>query len=330
LSISHFSFYHLNACVEPKLDIEFVFMNWSIKFVNFSGAIASAARSLALLLTVTVLMSIAPRVSAITDGRLDNNDHPYVGLVVVFSDAEGTIPLWRGSGTLISPRIFVTAGHVAGPDSFTGEVPKSARVYFESNVDALPGYPLSGGHTGTPVPHPDYPGFLAIPNSHDIGVVVLDEPAPMAEYGLLPSLGVLDALATKRGKQNVTFDVVGYGVQYIRQNPIKGPIFLQADRIRYQGTVSIINLKNALTDGYNIQHSGDNGKGNGSGATNFGDSGGPVLLAGTRVLVATTSFGFNDQGTGPGFAFRTDTAGSQSFLKAVFETYDPNNNPFDP
>ncbi len=61
-------------------------------------------------LHLIVLLSIIaiPKAIAITDGYLDNNNHPYVGLMVA-QDKPGT-PLWRCSGTLISPKIFVTAG----------------------------------------------------------------------------------------------------------------------------------------------------------------------------------------------------------------------------
>jgi hypothetical protein len=47
--------------------------------------------------------------AAITDGQLDGNGHPYVGLMVA-QDASGA-PLWRCSGALMSPTIFLTAGH---------------------------------------------------------------------------------------------------------------------------------------------------------------------------------------------------------------------------
>ena len=104
-------------------------------------------------------------------------------------------------------------------------------VYFESDVRGT-GYPFTGGHSGAPIPHPEFNGFLTLPNTHDIGVVVLDEPVVMAEYGQLPALGVLDGLATQRGRQDTTFDVVGFGVQYIRQSP-KGIIKMEADPVRY-------------------------------------------------------------------------------------------------
>jgi hypothetical protein len=216
---------------------------------------------------------------------------------------------------LISPRVVVTAGHVVGLDPGSGITPTSMAVYFESDVRGT-GYPFTGGHSGTPIPHPEWNGFLTLPNSHDIGAVVLDEPVDMPVYGQLPSLGALDALATQRGRQDKTFDVVGYGLQYIRQSP-KGAIKVQEDPVRYQGVVSLVNLNNALVDGYNIFHTSDKGKGNGSGGTSFGDSGGPVFLPGTSVMVGVTSFGLSMQATGPGAAFRTDTAEAQEFLNGI-------------
>ena len=281
---------------------------------------------LALLLGGLGFLTLAPKASAIQDGQLDGEAHPYVAMVVAyfdFVDGDGVaqkFPLWRGSGTLISPRVVVTAGHVVGlaPDFFGpgGDIaPTSMAVYFESDVRGT-GYPLTGGHSGTPMPHPGFNGFLTLPNSHDIGVVLLDEPVLMDEYGQLPALGVLDAMATQRGQQDTTFDVVGYGVQYIRQSP-KGIIQLEADPVRYQGVVSLVNLNNALVDGYNMFHTGDEGQGNGSGGTAFGDSGGPVFLPGSKVMVGVTSFGLNMQATGPGAAFRTDTAEAQEFLNGI-------------
>ena len=63
---------------------------------------------IALILTLTLLLGVVGVVSAITDGEPDNGGHPYVGIVAIFSD-EGYE--WRCSGTLISPTIFLTAGH---------------------------------------------------------------------------------------------------------------------------------------------------------------------------------------------------------------------------
>jgi V8-like Glu-specific endopeptidase len=55
-----------------------------------------------------LVVAVAP-VGAITDGEPDNNRHPYVGLMVAFDDDGNR--LWRCSGTLVSPTVFLTAGH---------------------------------------------------------------------------------------------------------------------------------------------------------------------------------------------------------------------------
>lgn len=49
-----------------------------------------------------------PAVLAITNGGLDGEKHPHVGLMV--AQLEDGYPLWRCSGALISPTVFVTAG----------------------------------------------------------------------------------------------------------------------------------------------------------------------------------------------------------------------------
>ena len=280
---------------------------------------------------------VASSALAIVDGQPDVSDHPYVGLVVVY-DADGN-PLWRCSGTLLSPTLFLTAAHCTAPDPDTGETPVSARVYFDFDVPAanpfIPGeepgdppislgYPFVGGVTGTPMANPLFPGYIIPPNSHDVGVVILDEPVQtvyptITEYAVLPRLGALDTLSVQRGRQTTEFDVVGYGLQYIRDNPIFGPVFLEAYPARVQATVRLVNLRNALTDGYNIQHSGDSGGGNSFGGSCFGDSGGPIFLSGSNVIVGITSFGFNDNCTGPGFAYRTDIAETQDYLEYVVE-----------
>ena len=57
-----------------------------------------------LLCAAAIVAASATPAFAITDGGLDGNGHPYVGLMVA-QDAKGN-PLWRCSGTLISPRLY--------------------------------------------------------------------------------------------------------------------------------------------------------------------------------------------------------------------------------
>jgi secreted trypsin-like serine protease len=114
----------------------------------------------------------------------------------------------------------------------------------------------------------------------------------------------LDGLATRRGQQDVRFDVAGYGLQDIRPT-------VMADTNRLKASVKLVNLRSALTDGFNIHHSGARGTG---GGTCFGDSGGPILTQGTHTIVAVTSFGLNQNCAGGGFGFRVDTQAVHDFL----------------
>jgi len=77
---------------------------------RFHGRALAAGLGAALLLGAL----FAAPASAITHGALDGNDHPQVGLLTVHS-ADGHY-LWRCSGTLISARVFLTAGHCTEPD----------------------------------------------------------------------------------------------------------------------------------------------------------------------------------------------------------------------
>ncbi len=238
------------------------------------------------------LMAVLPA-TAVTNGVPDGGEHPYVGLVVFYDEAGN--PLWRCSGTLLSPTVLLTAGHCT-------EGAASAQVWFDETVTTDSGYPLTGGITGTPYTHPDF--VWALPNTSDVGIVVLDEPVQLGTYAVLADLGTLDSLATRRGRQNTTFTVVGYGLQEIRPT-------VMAERTRLQATVRLINLRSALTDGYNIHHTGAPGTG---GGTCFGDSGGPVFLGDTNVIVGVTSFVLNQNCAGSGGAYRVDIANSLDFI----------------
>lgn len=250
-------------------------------------------------LVALLAMTVVVPVAAVTYGEPDGNGHPFVGLVVFYNSAGK--PMWRCTGALLSPTVFLTAGHCTG-DPVTP--PARAQVWFDSYVSRPP-YPDSGGVMGTPIPHPAWNGSLTIPNTHDVGVVILDVAVTDKGYGQLAAAGTLDSLTSHLGLQNVTFKVVGYGLQGIR------PEYLSA-RERYRGWTRVVNLNSALTDGYNIQLS--NNPGHWSGGTCFGDSGGPIFLNDTNVIVAVNSFVLNGNCKGAGFGFRVDTEVSRSFL----------------
>ncbi len=247
--------------------------------------------SACLIALIVALLAVAPA-GAVTDGYADAGAHPFVGLIV-FYDADGN-PTHRCTGTLISPTVLLTAGHCT-------EGADSARVYFDDTVTAESGYPYDGGYVGTPYTYAGY--GASFPDTGDIGVVVLKKRVNLG-YASLADIGYLDSLATARGQQDTTFTVVGYGLQEIKPTVL-------AEKTRLQATVQVVNLRSALTDGYNIHHTNAPGTG---GGTCFGDSGGPVFAAGTTTIVAVTSFGLNANCVGAGFAYRTDTAAALDFI----------------
>jgi hypothetical protein len=253
-------------------------------------------------LLAPLLLLPAPA-QAVQYGTPDGDGHPYVGLVV-FYDSTGT-PLWRCTGALISDDVFLTAGHCTEAPAVTAKIWFGAGPINPDPSDKLGSYP-NGGQDATGVAHPEprYQG-LYIPATYDIGVVTLDSPHPVARYAQLPTAGLLDLLASKRGQQDVTMTVVGYGLQSVK--PVESAV-----RERMVGTTVVVQLNNALTDGFNVRLSSN--PGNWSGGTCFGDSGGPILYNDTDIVVAVNSFVLNANCKGSGYGYRVDTTDSLAFV----------------
>jgi secreted trypsin-like serine protease len=259
---------------------------------------------------------------AVQGGTFDAaNAYSYVAMSVYY-DAAG-VPLWRCSGTMISPRVYVTAGHCTGLDE--GSTPTHAELWFTNKLTAADvgdypfdgsscaghtGYPCKGDVGGTPHPNPGWTGELTLPDTHDMGVVVLDSDAPVTTFAKLAPVGYLDALATTRGRQDVDFTVVGYGVQFERPN------LEIAKAQRFVGTVQLQDLRSHLAGGAEVRFTDAAGAGTGGSGTCFGDSGGPVFHTaadGTQYLVADISWGTKYcKGTSAGY--RLDTAAAQQFI----------------
>lgn len=272
-------------------------------------------RALVFIGVLALLMAMTLPAAAITNGGPDGDDHPYVGLMVA-DDADGN-PLWRCSGTLISPTLYLTAGHCT-------EAPAaSATIWFAEDVDATPdfgtpaGYPFEGDVDGTTFTHPDYdPAAFFL---YDLGVVVLEDPVYMDSYGALPDLGVVDAIKGKNKKAALL--AVGYGLQEI--NPTR----LSADRVRLQATLDVLNTEGVFGvpkgTAVAVSGSGVGGDNSASGGVCFGDSGGPQFLAGTNVVVAVTSFGLNGNCAGTGGGYRVDAADDLDWLYGTFGDHLP-------
>lgn len=258
-------------------------------------------------------LALAAPVQAITGtSYVKDFEHPYVGLVVFF-DADGEF-IGRCSGSLLSPTVFLTAGHCVDGAA-------SARVYFQQDagvhydpvteVDPVTGYPESCANNtlgtlcaeSTELHNYGFDDFAGFPNTRDVGIVILTQPIALSQYAQLPDAGELDDLATARGTRDTIFTVSGYGLTRRTQEHSALPNISFRERLMAAST--LVNLNSINNYGFNLQTQGN---GRGRGGTCSGDSGGPVFLGGfeSDLVVAVTSFGLNALCRGTDFAYRID------------------------
>ena len=231
--------------------------------------------------SVIVILAIAVSpVGAVTDGELDGNGHPYVWLMVA-QDANGN-PLWRCSGTLISPTVFLTAGHCT-------ETPAAhIEIWFDADVESgIPenGYPFDG----------------------DVGVVVLDKKVRMKKYGALPQLDSLDSL--RPGAETI-FTAVGYGLQ--ESFPDAASWKEHNVRVRMVAYPHLIQINGGIVGDSSLLLSNNTN----TGGTCFGDSGGPNFVGDSNIVGGVTSFGLNGTCAGTGGVYRVDRADDLAWLAA--------------
>ena len=232
---------------------------------------------------------IAAPAAAITGGQPDAGGHPEVGALLAqqaFSD--GT---WAEcSGTLISSTVFLTAAHC---DEGTSRV----NVTFDSPYT----YPSGATYPGTW--HADPAFSKSQGDSHDIAVVVLDNPVSGIAPASLPAANSLSRLG-----KNQRFTSVGYGAQAVSSGK-GGKTFTYTDtRFVASGTL------NSVTPSF-LRISQNASTGNGG--TCYGDSGGPNFLGAgsseTRIVAGTTITG-DTACRSTNVDYRLDTRSARSFL----------------
>jgi hypothetical protein len=248
-----------------------------------------------LLVALAAVAIAASPANAVLYGQPDEGQHPYVG-VVRFFDEDGNY-LWRCTGTLIAPKVLLTAGHctfgTASAEAwFTETAPSTAEILSGD---------YTAGVTGTPHTYPGYDDFATFPNTGDVGIVILDKAVRLDTYGSLPTAGLVETLY-----KHETFTIVGYGIQDTQPAQV-------ADVRRLKATVKLISLQSGYSAGFNLQLSSNRGQPH-QGGLCFGDSGGPVLY-GTTIL-AVNSFVINANCAGAGYSYRIDQPEILAWIKS--------------
>jgi len=258
-------------------------------------------KKILILFAVLVMMAAtAIPAAAITWGEPDT-EHTNVGAMVV--DWPGYGPFQVCSGTLIHPRVFLTAGHCT-----EGWGPEFETFWVNFDQNALNTKTLL--EVEQVIPHPDY-WWGPQSNPHDVGVLILAKKVKRIKPANLPKVSFLDELIKEgklhQGSDGAKFTLVGYGGTLDWPPPvITYDDYRQFSTSEYQTL-----LKSWLRISQN-QATGDGG-------TCAGDSGGPAFWTkddGSEVLVGITSWG-DTNCIASGFNYRVDIPDTLDFIANV-------------
>jgi hypothetical protein len=235
------------------------------------------------------------------DAQPDGNGHPNVGAFLLPRLADGSLRIIC-SGTLVTPRVFITASHCTAfalSQGFT-----ETWVTFDPNFGTDSEHNIfSTPYHGRIVHNPAYKA----PYQADLSLILLDKPVKGIAPAKIAPRGFLDQLRDSGAIKTTEYLNVGYGSAEQLVVPTVGPTF-PFDGIRkwtisgfYALDPQYIHLNQNLHQDYS--------------GTGYGDSGGPTFVNTANGLVVVSVVSTGDV---PCWATsvnqRVDTDESQDFL----------------
>ncbi len=268
-------------------------------------------RILTVLAAVVALLAVAAPAEAIKNGVPDAGAHPYVGQLLFFdptaADPRFTDPggWFNCTGTLVSPTIVVTAGHCTFPEGTNGEptpgntggndvwinftevpdysiLPPSATFAPDNNEGRYDAWSTALNAStewirGTAFPHPDYDDNQFFP--HDLGVVRLQRAGVPARSTASCRRSACSTSCTRRTSSSSTRPSATAWRARARRprsaaTPGAGPTCGWSTSTASAGSAGGSRRSSPTTP-----HTG---------GTCFGDSGGPIFVAGTKSSPRST------------------------------------------